>query len=148
MIMLLHYLPKHYDDTTSLFTRVIIRTDQIINHIQTVYVTQYTSLPTCKVSQTFCRAVNLHSIPNCERIVIKLSLPASFLIWWLESTFWTLFVILALFWHFLSKKCQNMEKKWSYQIENAIFGLTTFKTPCVPISIKSQKHCTDIVSVM
>ena len=59
---------------------IITRTDKIINHLQTVYVTQYTSLQTCKDSELFCKTANLPSIPNCEKNVIKFPLPSSFLI--------------------------------------------------------------------
>ena len=67
---------------------------------------------------------------------------------------WTWFAVLAWFWPFVSKKCQNMEKKSSYQTENPYLDSPHTKKPYVHQFLfiiwvlAPEQHCTNIVSVM
>ena len=69
---------------------------------------------------------------------------------------WTWFAVLAWFWPFVSKKCQNMEKKSSYQTENPYLDSPHTKNPMFTnfflLSenkvLAPEQHCTNIVSVM
>ena len=69
---------------------------------------------------------------------------------------WTWFAVLAWFWPFVSKKCQNMEKKSSYQTENPYLDSPHTKNPMFTnfflLSenkvLAPEQHCTHIVLVM